>query len=417
MIENGIFIVSDNQMFIDSLKEKIVLLREIDNVLFSNYKNAIKFLNENNINLILTDGENPEITKDFIKDLKANIRYKNTQIITFMDFYNDEFALELFDIGINDFILKSASDSEILMRLVWSIQNFEKKQIYENNQNLLYSLGVIEDQNSGIYSPKYCKQVFENEIKNKFKQGEFASLMMIAPDINCRQKLSVNLLGTIIKKTIRNADILGYAGNYKFYLLLPKTKVKGIFIVYEKIKNALNEEYSISVGATELKSDNFSEVDACVNKALDEALGISDSIIIANNISTKPQTENWLEKINSNQKNFKLFKQTFMKKLKNVITPTFYQMQKLYEEKLFETQINQYSNETQSVFELKNDDFISVLKITYPGFSKINIDIDHGFSKEPLQRTSLDLNKLSDDTLSKMLEKFIREYRKEYNKK
>jgi hypothetical protein len=112
-----------------------------------------------------------------------------------------------------------------------------------------------------------------------------------------------------------------------------------------------------------------------------------------------------------------LFKQTFLKKLKNVITPTFYQMQKLYEEKLFETQINQYSNETQSVFELKNDEFVSVLKITYPGFSKINIDIDHGFSKEPLQRTSLDLNKLSDDVLSKMLEKFIKEYRKEYNKK
>ena len=92
-------------------------------------------------------------------------------------------------------------------------------------------------------------------------------------------------------------------------------------------------------------------------------------------------------------------------------------MQKLYEEKLFETQINQFSNESQSVFELKNENFISTLRITYPGFSKINIDIDHGFSKEPLKRTSIELNKLSDDMLSKMLEEFIEEYRKECNKK
>ena len=61
----------------------------------------------------------------------------------------------------------------------------------------------------------------------------------------------------------------------KFYLLLPKTKVKGIFIVYEKVKNDLNEEYSISVGATELKSDSFTEIDTCVNKALDEAIANS----------------------------------------------------------------------------------------------------------------------------------------------
>ena len=35
-------------------------------------------------------------------------------------------------------------------------------------------------------------------------------------------------IGTIIEKSIRNTDVLGYADNYKFYLLLPKTKVKGI---------------------------------------------------------------------------------------------------------------------------------------------------------------------------------------------
>ena len=416
MTENGIIIISDNQLFIDSLKSRIVFLREVDNISFSNYKNAVNYLNENNFNIIILDGENEEITTKFAKKIKTDMKFQTSKLIVFMDFYNDEFALDLFDAGIEDFILKNATDAEILMRLVWANQKHERKQLYDNNQKLLYSLGILEGTN-GIYSPKYCKQVFETEIQTCFKKGKFASLMILAPDINCRQKLSVNLLGTIIKNNIRSTDVLGYADNYKFYLLLSQTRVKGIFAVYEKIKAALNDEYSISVGATELKSDNFTEIETCVNKALDEALGISDSIIIANNIAQKPATENWLEKINSNQKNFKLFKQTFLKKLKNVITPVFYQMQKLYEEKLFETNINQFSNESQSVFELKNDKFVSTIKITYPGFSKINIDLDQGFSDKPLDRKSMDLGKLTDDTLSEIMENFIEEYRQECNKK
>ena len=416
MTENGIIIISDNQLFIDSLKSRIVFLREVDNVSFSNYKNAVNYLNENNFNIIILDGENEEITRNYAKKIKTDIKFKSAELIVFIDFYSDEFVLDLFDAGIQDFILKNATDAEILMRLIWAHQKHEKNQLYDNNQKLLYSLGIFDGAN-GIYSPKYCRQVFETEIKTCFKKAKNASLMIIAPDMNYRQKLSINLLGTIIKNNIRSTDVLGYADNYKFYLLLPQTKVKGIFAVYEKIKASLNDEYSISVGATELKSDNFAEIENCVNKALDEALEISDSIIIANNIAQKSAGENWLEKINSNQKNFKLFKQTFLKKLKNVITPVFYQMQKLYEEKLFETDINQFSNESQSVFELKNDKFKSTLKITYPGFSKINIDVDHEFSDKPLIRKSMDLSKLSDDALSEIMEDFIEEYRKESNKK
>ena len=160
MTENGIIIISDNQLFIDSLKSRIVFLREADNVSFSNYKNAVNYLSENNFNIIILDGENEEITANFAKKIKADVKFQTSELIVFMDFYNDEFALDLFDAGIQDFILKSATDAEILMRLVWAHQKHERKQLYDNNQKLLYSLGILEGTN-GIYSPKYCRQVFE----------------------------------------------------------------------------------------------------------------------------------------------------------------------------------------------------------------------------------------------------------------
>ena len=123
-------------------------------------------------------------------------------------------------------------------------------------------------------------------------------------------------------------------------------------------------------------------------------------------------SEDWLDKINSSQKNFKLFKQAFNKKLDKVITPVFFQMQKLYEEKLFKTQIEQYSNSSLSSFSLKKPNNESELKITYPGFSKINIDIVHqGLDSPENKHLSLDLSELDEAKLTKILENFIQDFK------
>ena len=117
--------------------------------------------------------------------------------------------------------------------------------------------------------------------------------------------------------------------------------------------------------------------------------------------------------MNTTQKNFKLFKQAFNKKLEKVITPVFFQMQKMYEEKLFKTKIDQYSNDTLSQFSLKTLDREGELKITYPGFSKINIDVIHkGLDSPENKRIRLDLTELDEERLTKILEDFILDFKK-----
>ena len=55
----------------------------------------------------------------------------------------------------------------------------------------------------------------------------------------------------------------------------------------------------------------------------------------------------------------------------------------------------------------------SELKITYPGFSKINIDIIHqGLDSPENKRISLDLTELDESKLTKIVEDFIKEFKK-----
>ena len=120
---------------------------------------------------------------------------------------------------------------------------------------------------------------------------------------------------------------------------------------------------------------------------------------------------NWLDNEKYGQKNFKFFQAAFLKKLENVIAPTFYQVQQVWEERLFNTTIEQSCDENQSLFVLKTQGHESTLKITYPGFAKINIDVFHNFvGLLPKERISLDLNELDETKLGEILVNFIKEY-------
>ena len=411
MSECNIVIISDNIDFSNNLAAKIVLLRSVDKVLASKYSEIFEILEGNIPDVIILDGDDERNALEFLSKIQFDSLLKNVPSILFASDYNEDLFLSAFDVGLEDYVLKSVADAEILMRIIWAIKHGQKTRKLEAKNKLLSELEVLSIDND-IYKSKYCSVVFENEVKLLSKYNQFSSFMVIAPDINCRQKLTTSLLGSIIKKCVRDNDIVGYADNYKFYVLLANTNIRGLFIVYEKIKEALTSEYSISVGASEIKDGNFTDTEKSVNKALEEALAVGNSIIIADNKSVK--NDNWLDRVNNTPKNFKLFKQAFIKKFNNVIIPVFYQVQKAYEEKLFETKINQSCNETESSFELIGKTGKAMLKISYPGFSKINIDIEYSFQKKP-ERVTLGLNELSDSSLAKILKDFIEKYRKNTN--
>ena len=61
---------------------------------------------------------------------------------------------------------------------------------------------------------------------------------------------------------------------------------------------------------------------------------------------------------------------------------------------------------------MKKGDNYSTLKITYPGFSKINIDIIHqGLDSPENRRIGLDLTELTDVKLTSIIDEFIKEFK------
>ena len=114
-------------------------------------------------------------------------------------------------------------------------------------------------------------------------------------------------------------------------------------------------------------------------------------------------------------KNFKIFRQEFKKKIDNIVVPVFYQVQQKYSEKLFGIIIEQSFGEGYGNLLLKGRRCEGDFSITTPGFSKINIDITYKSDKIDSKRITLEPEELEAGLLEDLIEQFIIEFKEEVN--
>lgn len=411
-VENSIILITNQDNIVETLKPKLVLLREVDHILAVDYKNAIDKIKEVSPEAVIIYSSNEnEDCLNIIKEIRQENVTKHTSILLLIDKYNEDFLLSAYDEGITDYLTMSSGDAEILMRTIWGFKKHSQLKTIQKQKQLFEKLDII-DKDTGFFTNKYSEKIFENEFENLDKTDSNAILMLVSVGETSKIKLHSQQLASAIKTSIRHSDVVVHGTAQKFYVLLVETQLKGAFRVWEKIKQSLGSQYNVLSSIKSVEGESFDELQKCLLNGLVEAESTGQDLVIVSEEEKNISSGDWLEKINSTQKNFKLFKQAFNKKLENVIAPVFFQMQKAYEAKLFETQIEQYSNSTLSEFVLKKADKISELKITYPGFSKINIDIiNQGLDSPENKRISLDLTELSDARLTKIIEDFIKEFK------
>lgn len=410
-VESNIILITNDTNVVDILKPKLVLLREIDNILTTTYQDAVKNIKKllPETVLIYCSHEKAQCL-ELIKAIKTDELIKNTTILLVINEYDRDFMLNAYDENIADYLTLNADDAEILMRTIWCFKKNTYIATINKQHNLLEELGVINKE-TDFFTNEYCDKIFENEFNNLKKMNADGVLMLISASEESKTKLNPALLANAIKNSTRNSDVIAHGPANRFYVLLRETQLKGAFCVWDKIKQSVGKEYTINAGVSLIGDKSFDELKNELLNALVESISTNKDLVIVNE-EENFSSDSWLDKINTSQKNFKLFKQAFNKKLEKVITPVFFQMQKLYEDKLFKTQIEQYSNSTLSSFSLKSSKHISELKITYPGFSKINIDIIHqGLDSPENRRISLDLTELDESRLTGILEEFIKEFK------
>lgn len=411
--ENNIILITDDKSVESVLKPKLVLLREIDSVSTLNYTEAFDKVKESfpEIVLIYCSSQKDECL-ELIKKISQDRKTKNISVLLVIDEYDEDFILSAYDENIADYVSVNSTEAELLMRVMWCFKKNSQLRKLKKQSQLLERLNVI-DKETGFFTEKNAKDIFENEIANIKNIEESAIFMMVSLSEESKTKITLASFAKAIKKSIRHSDMVIHCANGRFFIILTGTQVKWAFIVAEKIKKSLGENIRLVSSVSEMSEKPFEQLNTELLNALCEAETSGSDLMILNNDELKSKNDSdWLSKMNSEQKNFKLFKQAFSKKLEKVIAPTFFQLQKAYEENLFETVIEQYCTSDMSEFILKKESSYAELKITYPGFSKINIDIIyHGLDTPENRRINLDLTELTDSSLTQIIEDFIQEFK------
>ena len=408
-MKNSIVLITDNEDIAPKIEDKILLLRDNDSFeripsinCFENIKNIKPVTIFYHLTIEQTEN-NDEIDKflNFIQKLRQTDELKTTSIILLFDKINEEVLSSAFEYGINDFLQTNSTPSEFTIRTIWGLQKKEKTAEEKNTKDILSQLKII-DKNNNVYTENYTFTILKKESKKNW--GTFVT---IAPDINIRNQLSPQVLMKSIKKIIRTSDILGYATDFKIYLWFSTTKKENVEKILQKIRENLAPDFSISAGYIETKNIPFDTAEEIANRALAKALLKGNTFIYATEEDKK------IPKVEERTINFKHHKKNLTKKITSILTPLFYQIQKIQEEKLFETKITQKVTEEESIFRLENTKGKSFVNINYSGFTKINIEIIHNIKEKDLKAEKLfiEAENFSEKKIENILNNFIKEFK------
>jgi hypothetical protein len=411
---NNILLITDSVEVAKTITKKLILLRNSDNISVTQTNNYKKAIEKSLYSIIiLHETEDNDYTLKLISNIKS--LKENVEIILLLNNPNKEIILKAYDNGIYDFALVDSEDYELMIKTINCFKHKMQKNINSRNEKFLYQLGVI-DSKTGFYQYKYLKDIFidfSNDLE--IQNGYFIILTL---DEAIKTKVSTNRLAIAIKNSVRGNDIVGVARGGKYYLILPNINLSGTKALIEKLQERMGKDCNIKAGLSKIGVNSFETLDKNAQDSLISA--IQNDLMIVCLEENQILNENWLsnEDIQSEKKNYKLFNVAFTNKMKNVIIPVFFRYQKLYETKLSNTKVSQYTNNVECVFCLKNDILQSELTIRYNGYAKFKIEITHsGLDSAENTKIEVPLSSLTDKFLSSLFKQLKNEYKQcAYNK-
>jgi len=407
-LTNSILVISDERKDIEEFRSKLVLLRNIDTVTDSNLENAIKSCKKYMPDAVIVFvHKKDDGIFDICKGIRKDPVIKIIPILLIFDFFDEEFTLSCFDSGMSDYIILPATDSEILMKVIWNSQRSAIARELEKKEALLCELGAIDKSNEA-YTSEFIDKIFTNEINIARKYKYPVVLMSICLDYNA-DKNKNNTLASVIKKSIRNTDMLGIAGAGKFYIFMPKTEEKGGYSVYKRIKSYFVDEYSISAGLCESKGDmDFESLSSCASNALNEAISRGGNKLIIFN-----KLENYENK--TENENPEITKYKFSRKANSIILPVFEKIKTDIESKYQDNFIiEQFITDTKCFFSIRKpaESIEIALKIIDPGNTDIILDQFSKLAEKTEEKRSIvNITDITEENIVNILKNLLSEFK------
>lgn len=325
---------------------------------------------------------------------------KGLPVIAFNYKRDNEFAQQAYQLGLLSYITMDTSDTLVQAQIVSVLKTLSlinKNSLY---RDILVNKHLIAQNNEVFYDSNI---ILELELEKIHNSRSSCVALAIAPDDNSKFKLSPNKIETIILNNIRQTDLLINFAPNKYFLILHNITIDNAKHIWSTIANNINEP--IYAGITTIENKNRQLlINELLNK-LHEAINNKFSLP-ANN-----------DDINIKQ-NFKFYRAEFRKKIDKIISPVFYHIKQKYDNNLYGVNITIGCGDGYSVLYLQSSNVNASLRITSPGFSTINIDIEYNptsknFNSDILipKRVTLEPEKLEEGFLQDLLEQFIIEFK------
>ena len=309
---------------------------------------------------------------------------------------DEDFRIKAYKAGMFDFITLLTTDEELQAKLYPALKlasAYSKAAFY---RDVLVKKEILSKNNEVFLD---YKTILDDELLQLQKSSVPAILMAIAPDDKTKFLVHSNQIETIILSSIRKNDkLMNYAPN-KYFLLLLDTDLKGAEKIWNKIQKALPAKlYS---GYSKIFSQSREQL---VNEVLNK-------LHMEINKSDYEKDDS----ANLRNSNFKIYRQDYNKNLQKIISPVFYQIQQVYNDKLYGVKIEQNIEAGCSTLSIKAKHSTGLLKITSPGFSNINIDVifltESKKQFPQTKRISLGKDELEEGLLYDIIEQFMIEFK------
>lgn len=396
-----IVLISDDSDFFDYIRAKLEL-RKSDELFMFNFDSVPEKLHFLETAVLIINSENSrEKTLDLLKI------FKNTPIIVSAFNDDDTFRRKCYRAGMLDFMPLLTPDAEFRARMIPALsiaslleKNVQYREILVKNKTLSEDNEVFLDYNS----------ILDKELEKIDVASEKAVFAAISPNEKTKFLLKSTLIESVVLNNIRKNDILmNYAAN-KYFLLMFDTDIISAQKLWAKICSQLPEKlYAGFCSIVNQKRQQL--INEALNK-LHEAINYDKEIVDTNNNPVVGLS--LVRNESSSYTNFKMFRQEFGRKIEQVITPVFYQIQQKYDGKIMGVSMEHGTGEGYGTFYIKHKYSSGCFRITSPGFSKINIDITYQKTTEKIdaKRITLEPEELESGLLEDLLEQFILEYKR-----
>ena len=403
MCEN-ILLLSEDEENIKFIKSKLLLLRSSDKVGVLPLAKVRKSLEEQSYDIVLID-ESQYNRETILKTVEAIKNFSDCiEVIIINSDETDDFMSQCYDKGACNCIKIDAQKYEYMMVILNSLKMKSLKERIRLLEAFLSNTSSVIPKND-LITHKALKEAFYTLQQNpKIRNGIFAVLTL---EDKTKTKVSLNRLSGILKKFLRETDIIASALGY-FYIIFENIDLDGAKSVIEKISKKMGDDFEIRAGLSKIGKKDYISVEKQAKDSLKSAIN-NEEVCVA--LGSNVLFENdWLSD-DGKSKHYKLFQIAFDKKLKTVIEPSFYRFEKECLTKIPECMVNQYANRIECNFTLKKENAHSELLIRHDGFAKIKLKIVH-YGLESTENTELDLNL---NTLGeKELNKYLKQLKNEF---